>query len=73
MIRDMETMNIIGSMLNDKDIPVRQKYAVLEDHFRLLIIDELEKFAENREKDKYIKEYISGIRDAQSSISRTYS
>lgn len=71
MIRDMDTMNNIAQMIQDKDIPVAQKYTVLEDHFRSLIIDELEEVAKTRKEESYMKEYVSGIRDAQSSIRKS--
>jgi hypothetical protein len=64
----MDTMNNIAQMMQDKDIPVAQKYMVLEDHFRSLIIDELEEVAKTRKEESYMKEYILGIRDAQYSI-----
>lgn len=56
------------AILDSKDVSGPQKYRVLEDHFRTVIAEELEEVAEKAKADQYMKEFISGIRLAQSQI-----
>ena len=68
MRKNIETMI---SMLDLNEVPSAQKYRVLEDHFRQVIVEELNEAVEQVKVDNSLTDFISGIRLAQATIETT--
>ena len=62
---------IMFAILGKDDVPNPQKYRVLEDHFRSVIVEELNDAIEQVKKDNSLTDFISGIRLAQATIETT--
>jgi len=63
-----ENQELMLAILSKTDVPTPQKYRVLEDHFRRVIVEELNQAIKQGQSELYFQDFISGIRLAQATI-----